>query len=113
MNFGTATLLIFTAALSAAKGFAPNAGRSAVRSSLEGTASPLMEKETFQRSLLAAQLANTNKKKAGSDAPPVNIGWNSHKPVDKAPDSLVRPGDGPDGNYPMRSKFESMIREAQ
>lgn len=32
---------------------------------------------------------------------------------EKAPDSLVRPGDGPDGNYPMRARFEKMIREAQ
>jgi hypothetical protein len=50
--------------------------------SLEGTASPTIEKETFQRSLLAAQLANkkTNGKKA-ENAPPVNIGWDSHKPV--------------------------------
>ena len=50
--------------------------------SLKGTASPTVEKESFQRSLLAAQLANrkTNGKKA-EDAPPVNIGWDSHKPV--------------------------------
>ena len=49
--------------------------------SLEGTAT--VEGETFQRSLLAAQLANTakNGKKASADAPPVNIGWDSHKPV--------------------------------
>mmetsp|Transcript_685 Transcript_685/g.1291 ORF Transcript_685/g.1291 Transcript_685/m.1291 type:complete len:342 (+) Transcript_685:509-1534(+) len=32
---------------------------------------------------------------------------------DNAPDSLVRPGDGPDGNYPMRARFEKMLREAQ
>ena len=32
---------------------------------------------------------------------------------DKAPNSLVRPSDGPGGNYPMRAKFEKMIREAQ
>ena len=47
--------------------------------SLEGTASPEVA-ETFQRSLLAAQLANKNGKVA-KDAPPVNIGWDSHKPV--------------------------------
>jgi len=49
---------------------------------LEGTASPTVEKESFQRSLLTAQLANSksNGKKA-VDAPPVNIGWDSHKPV--------------------------------
>ena len=32
---------------------------------------------------------------------------------DEVPDSLVKEGDGPDGNYPMRSKFEKMCREAQ
>ncbi len=47
--------------------------------SLQGTAT--VEGETFQRSLLAAQLANTNKGKKAVDAPPVNIGWDSHKPV--------------------------------
>jgi coproporphyrinogen III oxidase len=64
-----------------------------------------------------AEKADTQKvgKNAGADAPPVNIGWDSHKPIDQAPDSLVRPGDndGPAGNYPMRSKFEKMCREAQ
>mmetsp|Transcript_20799 Transcript_20799/g.29357 ORF Transcript_20799/g.29357 Transcript_20799/m.29357 type:complete len:393 (+) Transcript_20799:147-1325(+) len=55
----------------------------------------------------------TEGKKAGKDAPPVNIGWDSHKPVESVPDSLVREGDGPDGNYPMRSKFEKMCRDAQ
>jgi len=52
-------------------------------------------------------------KKAGKDAPPVNIGWDSHNAVEKAPDSLVREGDGPDGNYPMRSRFEKLCRDAQ
>ena len=28
-------------------------------------------------------------------------------------DSLVKEGDGPEGNFPMRSKFEKMCREAQ
>jgi coproporphyrinogen III oxidase len=44
---------------------------------------------------------------------PVKLGWNSHQAVDKAPDSLVRDEDGPEGNYPMRAKFEKMCREAQ
>lgn len=50
--------------------------------SLAGTATA--ESEVFQRSLLAASLANSKKnglKKAGKDAPPVNIGWDSHMPV--------------------------------
>jgi len=48
-----------------------------------------------------------------TDSNPTNIGWDSHKPVSVVPDSLVREGDGPDGNYPMRAKFEKMCREAQ
>lgn len=50
--------------------------------SLAGTAT--VENETFHRSLLAARLANDankNGKKAGENAPPVNIGWDSHRPV--------------------------------
>mmetsp|Transcript_7746 Transcript_7746/g.11351 ORF Transcript_7746/g.11351 Transcript_7746/m.11351 type:complete len:410 (-) Transcript_7746:131-1360(-) len=55
----------------------------------------------------------TEGKKAPKDAPPVQLGWNSHTAVDEVPDSLVKEGDGPDGNFPMRSKFEQMCREAQ
>ena len=43
----------------------------------------------------------------------MNIGWDSHSPISQIPDSLVRPGDGPEGNTPMRAKFEKMCREAQ
>ena len=57
--------------------------------------------------------SKTDGKKAGKDAPPVHLGWDSHNPVKDAPSSLVREGDGPDGNYPMRSKFEKMCRDAQ
>mmetsp|Transcript_26971 Transcript_26971/g.27458 ORF Transcript_26971/g.27458 Transcript_26971/m.27458 type:complete len:408 (-) Transcript_26971:30-1253(-) len=63
-----------------------------------------------------AEEEKTTKKIEGKkveNAPPVNIGWDSHSAVEKVPDSLVREGDGPDGNYPMRSKFEKMCREAQ
>ena len=49
--------------------------------SLQGTASPTVEKESFQRSLLAAQLANKSNGKKAVDAPPVNIGWDSHQAV--------------------------------
>jgi coproporphyrinogen III oxidase len=41
------------------------------------------------------------------------LGWDTHKPVETAPDLFVREGDGPEGNYPMRSKFEKMCRDAQ
>ena len=91
MNFGSATatlLVILSATLSsAANGFAPSNSRT-TSTRLGGTASSAtVEKttnDTFQRSLLAAQLANSKKnglKKAGADAPPVNIGWDSHEPV--------------------------------
>lgn len=58
--------------------------------------------------------ATTTGKKAGADAPPVNLGWDTHQAVESVPSSLVRDDDGgPDGNKPMRSKFEKMCREAQ
>jgi coproporphyrinogen III oxidase len=52
-------------------------------------------------------------KKAPKDAPPSHLGWNSHEAVEDIPESLVKEGDGPDGNYPMRAKFEKMCRDAQ
>jgi len=52
-------------------------------------------------------------KKAPKDAPPTNIGWDSHQAIDEAPESLVRAEDGPEGNHPMRAKMEKMLREAQ
>lgn len=53
------------------------------------------------------------KKEEAKNAPPVHLGWDSHQAVEKAPDSLVREGDGPEGNYPMRSRFEKICRDAQ
>ena len=53
--------------------------------SLAGTAT--VENEAVHRSLLAARIANdqnkhnSNGKRAGKDAPPVNIGWDSHEAV--------------------------------
>ena len=52
------------------------------QNSLSGTAT--VENEAVHRSLLAARIANDhskNGKRAGEDAPPVNIGWNSHEAV--------------------------------
>ena len=37
--------------------------------------------ETARRTMMAARLQKQEGKKAGNDAPPVNIGWDSHKPV--------------------------------
>jgi coproporphyrinogen III oxidase len=55
----------------------------------------------------------TEGKQAGENAPPAHLGWDTHQAVDAVPESLVREGDGPDGNFPMRSKFEKLCREAQ
>ena len=73
---------------------------------------------TTEKSTAATTTANGEKdlKKAGPDAPPVNLGWDTHQAVEIAPESLVRASDlegGITGNYPMRSKFEKMCREAQ
>jgi len=67
----------------------------------------------FNMSTEAKEETKVEGKKAGEDAPPVNIGWDSHKAVESIPDSLVREGDGPEGNFPMRSRFEKMCRDAQ
>ena len=40
------------------------------------------KQEAARRTMMAARLkAQAGGKKAGKDAPPVNIGWDSHKPV--------------------------------
>jgi coproporphyrinogen III oxidase len=65
--------------------------------------------------LLASLSATVEKEgKAAKDAPPVHMGWDSHSAIEDAPSTFVRDSDGgPDGNFPMRSKFEKMIRDAQ
>ena len=93
-------LVVVSTASTATLGFAPAATtRRLLQSSLlvrGGTVSPTTletSNETFQRSLLAAQLANkrvhskdavvskNNGKKDGTDRNPVNIGWDTHSPV--------------------------------
>ena len=62
--------------------------------SLSGTAT--VENEAVHRSLLAARIANDqskNGKRAGEDAPPVNIGWNSHEAVVSFIHLLIFPRD--------------------
>eukprot|EP00588_Corethron_pennatum_P017252 CAMPEP_0194307096 /NCGR_PEP_ID=MMETSP0171-20130528/3976_1 /TAXON_ID=218684 /ORGANISM="Corethron pennatum, Strain L29A3" /LENGTH=381 /DNA_ID=CAMNT_0039058987 /DNA_START=56 /DNA_END=1201 /DNA_ORIENTATION=- len=66
---------------------------------------------TPSRSSLFSSTETEGKK--ASDAPAVNLGWDSHKAVAAVPDSLVREEDGPEGNYPMRAKFEQLCRTAQ
>jgi hypothetical protein len=101
-------LLVVSTASTATLGFAPAVTtRRLIQSSLlvrGGTVSPTApvvetssSNETFQRSLLAAQLANKRvvhnskedvvqnnnhgEKKDGTDRNPVNIGWDTHSPV--------------------------------
>jgi len=93
-------LVAVSTASTATLGFAPAVTtRRLLQSSLlvrGGTVSPTTletRNETFQRSLLAAQLANkrvhskdvvvskNNGKKDGTDRNPVNIGWDTHSPV--------------------------------
>ena len=96
-------LVVVSTASTATLGFAPavTTRRRLLQSSLlvrGGTVSPTTtletSNETFQRSLLAAQLANkrahsskdvvvskNNGKEDGTDRNPVNIGWDTHSPV--------------------------------
>uniref|UniRef100_A0A7S2L134 coproporphyrinogen oxidase n=2 Tax=Leptocylindrus danicus TaxID=163516 RepID=A0A7S2L134_9STRA len=100
------SILIFSAVATASNGFVPaKSGSNAFV--------PKMSATTETTETEGKEAPETEGKKAGDDAPPVNIGWDSHRPVEEVPDSLVREGDGPDGNYPMRAKFEKMCREAQ
>mmetsp|Transcript_27138 Transcript_27138/g.63501 ORF Transcript_27138/g.63501 Transcript_27138/m.63501 type:complete len:394 (-) Transcript_27138:52-1233(-) len=102
MKIGTAVLAVLSAASAyGADGFGVPRTFGAQRSSLTSLAMSTKEKEATKDAEKEA-------------APPVNIGWDSHKAVDAVPESLVREGEsGPDGNYPMRAKFEKMCREAQ
>ncbi|KAL7560119.1 hypothetical protein ACA910_013137 [Epithemia clementina (nom. ined.)] len=91
---------------------------------------PMQQGQTFQNSRVLSTTEETEttapettadaekeapvEGKKAKDAPPEMLGWDTHKPIDEAPSTLVRDSDGgPDGNYPMRSKFEKMIRDAQ
>eukprot|EP00284_Hemiselmis_tepida_P017710 CAMPEP_0174927414 /NCGR_PEP_ID=MMETSP1355-20121228/18115_1 /TAXON_ID=464990 /ORGANISM="Hemiselmis tepida, Strain CCMP443" /LENGTH=409 /DNA_ID=CAMNT_0016173513 /DNA_START=22 /DNA_END=1251 /DNA_ORIENTATION=- len=58
------------------------------------------------RSLQQSLLCTATKEPSSSSG----IGWDSHKAIDKAPDSLCRDGTA---NTEMRAKFEKMCREAQ
>lgn len=55
------------------------------------------------RKLLTRAGATTEQKQSG-------IGWDSHKPIDEIPDSLVKTIEGNDS---MRKKFEQLCRDAQ
>jgi len=54
--------------------------------------------------------ATVEKAEGKTDDNPVNIGWDSHVPIEAAPETLVR---GVEGNESMRRRFEAMCREAQ
>mmetsp|Transcript_18160 Transcript_18160/g.41848 ORF Transcript_18160/g.41848 Transcript_18160/m.41848 type:complete len:396 (-) Transcript_18160:141-1328(-) len=104
MMFRVALLVILSTVATLSDGFVPRQASIARGGS-------------FNMSTEAKEKVDDDKKvegeKAGKDAPPVNLGWDSHSPIEKVPDSLVREGDGPDGNYPMRSRFEKLCRDAQ
>mmetsp|Transcript_27446 Transcript_27446/g.79118 ORF Transcript_27446/g.79118 Transcript_27446/m.79118 type:complete len:398 (-) Transcript_27446:206-1399(-) len=106
MKIGTAVLAVLSAAsVYGAEGFGVPRTFGAQRAALTSVAMSTKEKEGTE---------TKDDAKKDKEAPPVNIGWDSHKAVDAVPDSLVREGEsGPDGNYPMRAKFEQMCREAQ
>jgi len=100
MKFYSAVVSLLSA-LVLSEGFGVSPQRSSLVSVRSGSVS------------LSSTAEKTDGKKAGDDAPPVNLGWDTHQAIDEAPESLVREEDGPDGNYPMRAKMEKMLREAQ
>lgn len=109
MKFSLCLALLATAA----DGFAMlgnnqrNAFSSPTTATFMSTKDAPTEEKTKEEKKVEAKVEG---KKAPKDAPPTNIGWNSHEAVDEVPESLVKELDG---NYPMRSKFEKMCREAQ
>jgi len=104
MMFRVALLVILSTIATLSDGFVPRQA-SIVRGGSFNMSTEAKEKVDDEKKVEG--------KKAGKDAPPVNLGWDSHSPIEKVPDSLVREGDGPDGNYPMRSRFEKLCRDAQ
>jgi len=109
MKIGTALLALLASAAHGAEGFGAPQTFGVQRTSTSHTALGMATKAKEK----AAEKTDDDKVKE-EDKPPVNIGWDSHKAVESVPDSLVRDGEsGPEGNYPMRAKFEKMCREAQ
>jgi len=103
MKFSTVLLTIFSVC-AVADAFVPRSRPALMRGGASGL--PMSTKEKSDE--------KTEGKKAGEDAPPVQLGWNTHQAVNEAPESLVREMDGGlEGNYPMRAKFEEMCRKAQ
>eukprot|EP00291_Cryptomonas_curvata_P017036 CAMPEP_0172170174 /NCGR_PEP_ID=MMETSP1050-20130122/11115_1 /TAXON_ID=233186 /ORGANISM="Cryptomonas curvata, Strain CCAP979/52" /LENGTH=351 /DNA_ID=CAMNT_0012841315 /DNA_START=105 /DNA_END=1156 /DNA_ORIENTATION=- len=62
-----------------------------------------MPKARSVRTAITATVSEASKESKG-------LGWDSHKAVENAPDSLLRDGTA---NTEMRAKFEKMCREAQ
>lgn len=73
----------------------------------------LVSHETALFLFFYRRLHSTTAEKPAADAPPSFLGWDTHQPVTDAPSSLVRENDGPEGNYPMRARFEKLCRDAQ
>jgi len=62
---------------------------------------------------IVSRLNSATADKPAVEAPPSFLGWDTHQPVSDAPSSLVRENDGPEGNFPMRARFEKLCRDAQ
>jgi coproporphyrinogen III oxidase len=85
--------IFFATMLTSASAFTVNGPSSSVRQTAFGMAETATETEKKQDS---------------------GISWDSHKAIEKPPESLVKEGEsGPEGNFPMRAKMEKMLREAQ
>lgn len=69
---------------------------------------PALAKLVSRRSSRARVVAMASVEDKPKGGP--SIGWDSHKAVDQAPESLVR---GVEGNESMRRRFEKACREAQ
>lgn len=66
------------------------------------------------RHLMSPSATASSPEAATKQSDDVSLGWNSHVPIDAAPETLVRGTDlGTPGNEGMRRKFEAMCREAQ
>lgn len=68
---------------------------------------PLASSKAAGRPSIRSHAASTDK---STEENPVSIGWDSHVPIDSAPETLVR---GVEGNESMRRRFEAMCRAAQ
>jgi hypothetical protein len=77
---------------------------------VRGPRPALASQRVFVRTRGVACATASVEKEKPQQGPPVHLGWDTHKPVSEAPDSLVR---GVEGNESMRRRFEQACRRAQ